>query len=177
MISCIGEFLFGISDLHTLDLPFSRPGEAILGPKGSSVHSSHQISLYSSFVNAFESLQVVIPLRGPRGNLWPLWEIFGDVGESANREIDNFVGPLVEKALEDKKETEKGLKDEEEGSLLEHIAGSTDDVKIIRDEVGYTCDECGSMLMVTDSLTVGNCSSSLSTYCLLPETPLVLGIR
>lgn len=124
-------FLFGVTDLNTLDLPLPRSGSAHMGPKGSAPEGAG----FGSFVNAFETLQVAIPPRGPRGNLWPLWELFNNVAADSNRAMDNYIGPLVRQALDSKlKRGEQKLK-HEEGSLLDHMADTTDNAKVIRDEV------------------------------------------
>lgn len=99
---------------------------------------------YSAFVNAFETLQVEIPPRGPRGNLWPLWELFRNVAAKSNQAIDDWVGPLVRQAIDAKVNglSGGGKKAIDEGSLLDHIADNTDDVKLIRDEVSPFALSC-----------------------------------
>ncbi|KAF8308481.1 cytochrome P450 monooxygenase CYP63 [Clavulina sp. PMI_390] len=139
-LDAAGEFLFGVSDFDTLDAPLPRPGQAILGPKGSSVPEAQQ-NAYTDFVNAFEWFQVAITPRASRGVLWPLWEWSKSVAEEPNGVITAWVRPLIERALEAKKAQEKTAGDREEkirtdeGSLLEHIAESTEDVKLVRDEL------------------------------------------
>lgn len=102
-----------------------------MGPKGSEPEGGG----YSGFVKGFESLQIVIPPRGPRGSLWPLWELFNNVAAESNRLMDGWVGPLVKQALDTKIKRGSEKLDYEEGSLLDHIAEATDDVQVIRDEV------------------------------------------
>lgn len=135
----IGEFLFGISDLNTLDLPLAQPGKATMGAKGaiaSSAEGSGYGTRYSAFVQAFETLQLVIPPRGPRGNLWPAWELFNNVASESNKAIDDWVAPLVRQAIDAKASVREAKKSGvAEGSLLDHIAESSNDVKLIRDEV------------------------------------------
>ncbi|KAF8308485.1 cytochrome P450 monooxygenase CYP63 [Clavulina sp. PMI_390] len=139
-LDAAGEFLFGVSDFDTLDAPLPRPGQATMGAKGSSVTES-QRNAYTDFVNAFEWFQVAIAPRSSRGILWPLWEWSKNVADEPNEVITSWVRPLVERALENKKNREKaGDASEEkmgtdEGSLLEHIAESTEDVKLVRDEL------------------------------------------
>lgn len=128
-----GTFLFGIPDFNTLDLPLSKPE---MGVKGSAMVESP----YGGFVTAFETLQAEIPPRAPRGKLWPLWEMFGEVGQEANREVDRFLVPLIEKALRRAKEEKGAGGSDREGSLLDHIVGSTTDERMIRDEVGMLLD-------------------------------------
>jgi hypothetical protein len=131
LTSATAAFLFGVADLNTLDLPLPRPGLARMGPKGSAPEGAG----FGSFVNAFEALQVVIPPRGPRGNLWPLWELFNNVATDSNRAIDDYIGPIVRNALDSKLMRGEKKIGHEEGSLLDHLADMTDDIQIIRDEV------------------------------------------
>ncbi|KAF8308490.1 cytochrome P450 [Clavulina sp. PMI_390] len=139
-LDAAGEFLFGASDFDTLDGALPRPGKSTLGAKGSSVPDS-QRNAYSDFVNAFESFQVVIAPRVSRGALWPLWEWSKNVAEEPNAVITSWIRPLIERTLDAKKAREKAGEDRakkmrmEEGSLLEHIAESTEDVKLVRDEL------------------------------------------
>lgn len=102
-----------------------------MGPKGSAVEGE----IYGGFVNAFENLQVIIPPRAPRGALWPLWELHKEVATEANRAIDDFIGPLINRALDAKLHRGKGKSNADEGSLLDHMSDATDDNKVIRDEV------------------------------------------
>lgn len=114
-----------------------------MGPKGSmpmvDTGAGTYSSRYTAFVNAFETLQIVTPPRGPRGNIWPLWELFTNVAKKSNRAIDGWIGPLVRQALDAKLNGISGGKKKniDEGSLLDHIAENTDDVKLIRDEVSF----------------------------------------
>ncbi|KAF8308480.1 cytochrome P450 monooxygenase CYP63 [Clavulina sp. PMI_390] len=139
-LDAAGEFLFGVPDFNTLDLPLPRPGKSTLGPKGSSMPETER-NAYTDFVNAFEGFQVAIVPRGLRGALWPLWEWSKNVAKQPNEVITNWVRPLIEQALEAKREREKAKGNREdkmetdEGSLLEHIAESTDDIKLVRDEL------------------------------------------
>jgi hypothetical protein len=126
-----GSFLFGVTDLNTLDLPLPRPGLSRLGPKGSAPEGPG----FGRFVNAIEKLAVIIPPRGPRGNLWPLWELFSDVAADLNRAVDDYIGPLVRQALDSKIKRGEEKIGHEEGSLLDHLADATNDIQVIRDEV------------------------------------------
>lgn len=114
-----------------------------MGPKGTMPIVQANVgtynSRYSAFVNAFETLQIVMPPRGPRGNIWPAWELFTNVAKKSNRAMDDWIGPLVRQALDAKANGISGGKKKniDEGSLLDHIAENTDDVKLIRDEVSF----------------------------------------
>lgn len=102
-----------------------------MGPKGSAPEGDG----YGSFVNAFETLQAVVPPRGARGSLWPLWELFKDVSSEANADIDRWVEPLITRALDAKKKRGGKPSGSEEGSFLDHMVDATDDPHMIRDEV------------------------------------------
>ena len=129
----LGEFLFGTSDLNTLDVPLSLPGKAKMSPKGSVPEDDR----YGDFVKAFETLQTVVPERGPWGNLWPLWELSKDASADANRAIDKWIEPLIHRALDAKaKRKDEGV-DLGEGSFLDHMVDSTNEIQLIRDEVFF----------------------------------------
>ncbi|KAF8314509.1 cytochrome P450 [Clavulina sp. PMI_390] len=141
-LDAAGEFLFGVPDFNTLDAPLPRPGQSTLGPKGSSPPES-QSTPYTDFVNAFEGTLVAIAPRIMRGNVWPLWELVTNGTDKYNKVLDDWMRPLVRRALEARttksKEAEKNGNNRtpvsDGGSLLEHIAQSTDDEKLIRDEL------------------------------------------
>ena len=73
--------------------------------------------------------------RFRRGPLWPLFEWFKDVAQDHNEAIDAWIEPLITKALEDKKLRVGKKLNLEEGSFLDHLAESTSDVRLIRDEL------------------------------------------
>jgi len=128
-----GEFLFGTSDLNTLDVPLSLPGKAKMSPKGSAPEDGR----YGDFVEAFEALQIVARERGPWGKLWPLREFFGDASGDANRTIDKWVEPLIYRALDAKAKRKNEGVNLEEGSFLDHMVDTTNDTQLIRDEVFF----------------------------------------
>lgn len=110
-----------------------------MGPKGSAplteAGARNKTSQYSTFVDAFDTLQTIIPIRGIRGNLWPAWELFSSQAKEPKQAVDDWIEPLIRQTLEAKTQRLNGEKSLDEGSLLEHISQSTDDRKIIRDEV------------------------------------------
>ena len=71
-------------------------------------------------------------LRGP---LWPLFEWFKDETQDRNKAIDAWIKLLITKAMEDKKMRAGKKLGPEEGSFLDHLAESTSDVRLIRDEL------------------------------------------
>lgn len=119
-----GEFLFGTSDFNTLDLPFPKASEAVLGPKGIATDGH-----YGSFVKAFEQGQA--NTRGRFGKPTPLWaalEFFHDTQADTNNVIQAYLDPLIRKALDHKARRAAGKADAEEEvmSFLDHLALSSD---------------------------------------------------
>ena len=102
-----------------------------MSPKGSVPEDDR----YGDFVKAFETLQIVVPERGPYGSLWPLKELFKDVSADANHTIDRWVEPLIHHALDAKAKRGNDEVDLDEGSFLDHMVDSTDDIQLIRGEV------------------------------------------
>ncbi|KAF8340618.1 uncharacterized protein EI90DRAFT_2906526 [Cantharellus anzutake] len=135
-LDAAGEFLFGTTDLQTLSLPLPPSAKrSKLGPKGTQPDDTVAVGTYSGFVRAFEQIQVSIIHRFRVGPLWPLFEWFKDSTQEHNEAIDAWIAPLITQALENKKmRAGKGLT-LEEGSLTDHLAESTTDVKLIRDEL------------------------------------------
>lgn len=125
-----GEFLFGRDDLGTLDMPLPQPGaEMPEGAKGATVEGG-----YGSFVNAFESAQVLITRRmamGPYG--WAMAEFFNDSVKKHMRVVNSYLEPLVREAVQRRKNLkleEKGGKQEYE-SFLDHLADSTSGMSVL----------------------------------------------
>lgn len=99
-----------------------------MGTKGSLAEGS-----YGGFVRAFEEIQLVNQIRFTRNVFWPAYEMFQDLTTEHNKVIDEFIMPLVNKAIQRSAGVEKGTTEEE--SLVDHLAHSTSDVQMIRDEV------------------------------------------
>ncbi|KAG8959346.1 hypothetical protein FRC00_001704 [Tulasnella sp. 408] len=126
-----GEFLFGRSDFGTLDMPLPQPGtEMPEGAKGAAAEGG-----YGSFVNAFETAQVLITRRlalGPYG--WAMAEFFNDSVTKHTSVVDSYLEPLVRDAVQRR----KNLKPEEKGeyeNFLDHLVDSTSDVELIKDQL------------------------------------------
>ena len=87
---------------------------------------------------------MAIAPRASRVVLLPLFDLSKIFADEPNEVITAWVRPLIERALEAKRAREKVGGDREDqmgadqGSLLEHIAESTEDVKLVRDEVSFT---------------------------------------
>jgi hypothetical protein len=135
-----GSFLFGTRDLNTLDGALPRPGHATLGPKGTQIDGS-----YGTFLQAFEDLQMVLPLRFSRSVLWPAFEFWTDSARRHNETIDKWLRPHIVKALEATATRGKHHMDTLDTSYLDHLAGSTTECRVIRDEVRFTSQMRTSM--------------------------------
>lgn len=66
--------------------------------------------------------------RSARGGLWPLFEPFGDRTKKYGDAVKGWITPLVERALEHKREmSEKGQQfQNDQNTLLGHLAQSFD---------------------------------------------------
>ncbi|KAG8874188.1 hypothetical protein FRB98_008587, partial [Tulasnella sp. 332] len=159
-----GEFLFGTSDLNTLDLPIPKASEAVLGPKGIATDG-----LYGGFVQAFEQGQINVRLRASRpGPLWTAQEFFYDKQTETAKAIDDFLGPLAKKSLERKRQVLAGRGKTEEESFLDHLAMSTDDVTLVKDQLL-------NMMLAARDTTAG--LLSFTCYLLAMHTDVMARLR
>ncbi|KAG8897159.1 hypothetical protein FRB99_008393 [Tulasnella sp. 403] len=123
-----GEFLFGAGDLNTLDLLLPKAGCAVLGQKGAAMGGT-----YGEFVTAFEEAQIKVIRRfAAPPFVWTAKEFFQDTLAGMKKAMDDYLAPLVLRALEKKKQSGKTGEDE---SFLDHLASSTDDVNVIKDQL------------------------------------------
>lgn len=161
-LDAAGEFLFGTSELNTLDMDLPRPGKSRMGTRGSQPEGH-----YGGFVAAFEQLQTVAMIRFSRSLTWPLFEMFTDITAGPNKVLTEWMRPLINKALENKNKIASGKVDAHEGSFLDYLAQSTDDVTMIRDEVCPPTELCTNCQLEQSSLSIGNqytcCSSRYGT--------------
>ncbi|KAG9007742.1 hypothetical protein FRB94_013977 [Tulasnella sp. JGI-2019a] len=126
-----GEFLFGTSDLNTLDLPFPKASEAVLGPKGIATDT-----VYGGFVQAFEQGQINTHKRvGQPIPFWAAREFIVDSQTETAKVIQEFLEPLARKALERKAQVLASGEKMDEESFLDHLALSTDDVTLVKDQL------------------------------------------
>ncbi|TDL23414.1 cytochrome P450 monooxygenase CYP63 [Rickenella mellea] len=130
-IDSASEYLFG-ENLDTLSKPLPFPGRAKLGPKGSATEDD-----WGTFVNAFEEAQSLVTHRARLGVFWPLMELFRDKGTKPSNDIKEWLDPLVQRAVEEKEKMRaSGVASHiEDKTFLEHLADSTEDVDLIRDEL------------------------------------------
>ncbi|KAJ7199606.1 cytochrome P450 monooxygenase CYP63 [Mycena pura] len=130
-LDAASEFLFG-TDLQTLGAALPVPGRTEMGPKGSATDDS-----WGAFAKAFEMAQQVITDRGRIGYLWPLFELFQDKNANNVAVIQQWLDPLVRQATEDKRRAQQaGIQNSvAEKTFLQHLADSTDDTILIRDQL------------------------------------------
>lgn len=142
-----GEFLFGNSDFNTLDLRLPVAGHAKLGPKGAATEGA-----FGSFSMAMEDAEIHIFKRAFSTDMvWMAKEFFNDSSASNRKVIDEYLFPLVQKALEAKHRRLARKEDMQEGTFLDHLVASTDgkpslaityilpdpsiDIQVVRDQL------------------------------------------
>ena len=93
-----------------------------MGPKGSATKDT-----WGSFTRAFELAQQNITDRARLGSIWPLFELFKDKNEEHSKVIRQWLDPLVQHALEDKRRLEKMgvVSPIADKSFMQHLADST----------------------------------------------------
>lgn len=151
-IDAASEFLFG-KNLETLSASLPVPGVARMGPKGSATEDT-----WGSFVEAFEISQQEVTRRGRIGYFWPLFELFHDRNKFHAKRIREWLDPLVEMALHEKSQLKShGIISSpvEERTFIQHLADSTDDPVLIRDQLL-------SMLLAARDTT--SCTLTFVTY-------------
>jgi hypothetical protein len=79
-------------------------------------------------MDAFQKIQEVALQRSIQGGFWPLFELFGDKSKKYGDIIKEWITPLVERALEHKREmSEKGQQiRNDQSTFLEYLAYSSD---------------------------------------------------
>ncbi|KAJ7078425.1 cytochrome P450 monooxygenase CYP63 [Mycena belliarum] len=130
-LDAASEFLFG-TDLQTLGAALPIAGKTAMGPKGSATDDS-----WGAFARAFEMAQQTVTARGRIGHMWPLFELFGDKNAGNVRVIRAWLDPLVQRAVDDKRQARKAGIDSPvaDKTFLQHLADSTDDPVLIRDQL------------------------------------------
>jgi len=106
------DFLFA-KNVHSLGAGIPYPHYAPNYASTTAAAASHPAN---RFAYAFDQLQRILALRNRRGNLWALWELTKDQTTEHMVVIDQFVDPIVEAAVQRRKEAlkEAGLEDTEE---------------------------------------------------------------
>ncbi|TFK72859.1 cytochrome P450 [Pluteus cervinus] len=122
-------FLLG-KELDSLSLPLPYPTS---GNSKSSTIIDPNAHIAESFVRSFSLAQKISGIRQLGGSTWPLLEMWDDKLKPHMDVINNFVEPVIQSAIERKKEgVEKG--EEESLTLLDELVRQTDDQTLIRDE-------------------------------------------
>jgi len=86
-----GEFLFGTTEVNSLDQELPVAGLAKIGPRGTAVETQ-----YGSYVNAFDKVQALIPMRGRMGPyIWPALELGGDKAMACRTVINEWIQVCV----------------------------------------------------------------------------------
>ncbi|KAF8556689.1 cytochrome P450 monooxygenase CYP63 [Imleria badia] len=128
-IDAASEFLFG-KNLDTLSGQLPTPGSTP-SERGSSTNDA-----WGTFVKAFEAVQQIITVRARTGIIWPVFELLDDKTSPYVETIRQWVDPLVHQILEEKASKQAGINGNlEEKTFLQHLADSTDDVGMIRDQL------------------------------------------
>ncbi|KAE9397925.1 cytochrome P450 monooxygenase CYP63 [Gymnopus androsaceus JB14] len=130
-LDAASEFLFG-KNLDTLSATLPVAGQTKMGPKGSATDDP-----WGSFASAFEMAQQVITTRSRYGYFWPIFELFGDKNAPHADAVHRYLDPLVKTALEEKERMAKAgvCSPVADKNFLQHLAESTDDPIIIRDQL------------------------------------------
>ncbi|KAK0458672.1 cytochrome P450 [Desarmillaria tabescens] len=89
----------------------------------------------NAFVKAFAKAREQIVVRFHRGPFWPLCEFWADEVKPLRQVVNDFIQPTLVEALDRKAKGVKLGKDFESMSLLDCLVESTDDMKLIRDEL------------------------------------------
>ncbi|KAI0321298.1 cytochrome P450 [Amylostereum chailletii] len=132
-IDAATDFLFG-ADMQSLsaDIPYPHT-HTPLAARPPNAHPN------DVFANAFLEAQTSLARRSRYGLAWPLFELFDNGVEKNMTVIRAFVDPIVARAVEQADSGHMGEKTEkvevEEGeTLLDHLAKSTRDTTLLRDE-------------------------------------------
>ncbi|KAG0701446.1 cytochrome P450 monooxygenase CYP63 [Suillus ampliporus] len=130
-IDAASDFLFG-QNLDTLSKKLPAPSSSCQSDRGSATDDS-----WGTFTQAFEAAQRIITMRGRTGSIWPVFELFEDKTAPHVDIIKRWLDPLIKQTLDNKAATQKiGIQNSmEEITFLEHLADSTEDAGMIRDQL------------------------------------------
>jgi hypothetical protein len=119
-LDAASEFLFG-KNLDTLSASLPTPGKTAMGAKGSATEDA-----WGSFAGAFEMAQQLITTRARIGYLWPLFELFGDKMEPHVKVVQDWLDPLVKRALDEKLLAAGVSSPIANKTFLQHLTDSTE---------------------------------------------------
>ncbi|OJA17451.1 hypothetical protein AZE42_05935 [Rhizopogon vesiculosus] len=130
-IDAASDFLFG-ENLDTLSKRLPAPSSGSQSDRGSATDDS-----WGTFAQAFEAAQRIITMRARTGSIWPVFELFEDKTAPHVEIIKRWLDPLVKKTLEHKAAAQKvgRWSTMEDKTFLEHLADSTEDAGMIRDQL------------------------------------------
>ena len=118
------QFLFG-KDVQSQSAGLPYPDHpSLLSKPNSLVFENHPSN---QFVNAFLKAQILVTFRNKLGDIWPLREIWGDSVAPYRKELDGFVEPLIQIAINQKQQKEDV---DERESLLGFLADQTTSKKL-----------------------------------------------
>ncbi|KAK0187434.1 cytochrome P450 [Armillaria mellea] len=120
------EYLFG-NDVNSISAGLPYPAGS-----GNGRFVGHPSNI---FVKAFAKAQEQVVVRFHRGQFWPLCEFRADEVKPLRQVVDDFMQPTLVEALDRKAKGVKLEKDFEGMSLLDCLVESTDDKKIVQDEL------------------------------------------
>ncbi|KAK0438217.1 cytochrome P450 [Armillaria borealis] len=120
------EYLFG-NDVNSISAGLPYPAGS-----GNGCFVEHPSNV---FVKAFAKAQEQVVVRFHRGQFWPLCELRADEVKPLRQVVDDFMQPTLAEALDRKAKGVKLETDFESMSLLDCLVESTDDTKIVRDEL------------------------------------------
>jgi len=118
------ESLFG-RDVQSQSAGLAYPDHpSIFFKPNSSVFTNHPSN---KFVAAFLQGQILVTRRAQMGGSWPLTEICGDKVALSRKELDKFVQPLIDDAINRKQQKENI---DEKGTLLDLLVDQTTGEKL-----------------------------------------------
>ncbi|KAH7929018.1 cytochrome P450 [Leucogyrophana mollusca] len=128
------EFLFGYCvDTISAGLPYPHdviPPEAPTG----------KAKTAEDFAYAFAQVQYALSSRLTKGQMWPLFELFGDKTEKHMKVVNAFIQPIMEEAIEKRRLASQSLEEPLKGAsdddtLIDHLVRLTTDPVVLQDEV------------------------------------------
>ncbi|KAK0202674.1 cytochrome P450 [Desarmillaria ectypa] len=123
------EFLLG-KDVESIAAGLPYPAGSPLANHPNFVN--HPSNL---FIKAFSRGLELIAGRVQGGGTWPILELCKDRVQPHREEVDCFIQPILAEALDKRSKGIKTDRDEENMSLLDLLVRSTDDAKVIQDEL------------------------------------------
>lgn len=116
-MDCATAFLFG-RDVCSLASPVPYP------PASKVMEDRKDCDAFSQ---AFLAAQLLSAHRGRKAPLWPLFEFWGDVVKPHMRVLNDFIGPVIEDALNKRRAQTSGTQGEQDKAALyeDDAAGDT----------------------------------------------------